>query len=83
MTNTLTLCPIAPETGLPADLRVRLAEAQDAVSQSLNPLVFEWHAVTTRFTEPGKIRLAARLWRRLFGIGGLTIEPDDPSARAH
>jgi GNAT superfamily N-acetyltransferase len=46
----------------------------------LERLAAEWDSGTHRFDRPGEALLAARVGPRLIGIGGMTIDSDDPMA---
>lgn len=74
----IRLEPVADE--LPADFEELRAEARAEGHRFLNRLAEDWAAGAMRFDGRGERLLAAFVDGELAGVGGLTIEPTDPTA---
>lgn len=67
-------------TELPAAFEVLRAEARAEGYRHVERLADEWIAGAMRFDREGEALMAATLARHLAGIGGLTVDPSQPSA---
>ncbi|HEV2187557.1 MAG TPA: GNAT family N-acetyltransferase [Stellaceae bacterium] len=65
---------------LPHGLEAMRVEARGENHRMLDTLASEWDAGETRFDRPGEGLYAAYIEDELAGIGGLTLEPTNPSA---
>ena len=65
---------------IPEDISVLLEASQAEGYDFVERLVDDWQEGSNRFQLPGEVAVAARIRRRLVGVGGLNIDPylDDP-----
>ena len=74
---------IIPIVQLPPDLATGLLPTAQAEGfAALDRLGQDWQTGSNRFAAPGECLLAARWQKQLAGIGGLNVDPYDPSGQA-